>query len=373
MNAILMLKRCFGRVLLVRNNLSFPANYYLDAPELLEIGAPCESNLAATRNAFWKLARFIRYAWALRRQLARGRYRLVVLHDYLALLAFYLVRRVAKFRGLVWFNSYDAIDLEHAPPRRFSLMRLVIARHEALFSELDFFSLPTSERKLYYPVHRVKRETFVIPNYPAISFFRQFHRPGASQSAIRLIYQGALGRGHGFEEIISLLAEPVGGKSMQLVLKGWIHDNYKRELVELAAHCGASEKLFFESFGPYPEVAKLAASCTIGLAIFTANDIMNQTLATASNKIYEYAAVGLPVILFDTPYFREHFRHREWTFFTSLSGDSLRRTIETVLSRYDAAMSAAMGDFQREFNYERVFTPALRSVVDALTESVDEP
>ena len=100
---------------------------------------------------------------------------------------------------------------------------------------------------------------------------------------------------------------------------------------------------------------------------------MNQTLATASNKIYEYAAVGLPVILFDTPYFREHFRHREWTFFTSLSGDSLRRTIETILSRYDAAMTAAMRDFQREFNYERVFTPALRRVVDALIESVDEP
>src|SRR5438094_497140 len=99
MNAILVLKQCFGRVLLVRNNMSFPANYYLDPPELLEIGAPCDSNLAATRNAFWKLARFIRYAWALCRQLAYGRYQLVILHDYLALLAFYLVRRVAKFRG----------------------------------------------------------------------------------------------------------------------------------------------------------------------------------------------------------------------------------------------------------------------------------
>src|SRR6266705_6795638 len=54
MNAILMLKQCFGRVLLVRNNMSFPANYYLDAPELLEIGAPCDSSVAATRNAFWK-------------------------------------------------------------------------------------------------------------------------------------------------------------------------------------------------------------------------------------------------------------------------------------------------------------------------------
>src|SRR5438034_7016227 len=94
MNAILMLKQCFGRVLLVRNNMSYPASYYLDPPELLEIGAPCDSSVAASRNAFWKLARFIRYAWAICRQLAHGRYRLGTVFHYLALVVSCWARRV---------------------------------------------------------------------------------------------------------------------------------------------------------------------------------------------------------------------------------------------------------------------------------------
>ena len=369
-NAILMLKRCFGRVVFLRNNMTFPADFYLDTPELKEIGAPCPSQVSRSKSALWKMARFARYAFALRRELARGTYRLVILHDYLALLAFSLVRQSAGYRGLAWFNSYDAIDLEKTPPGRFSLQRLVVARHERLFAELDFFSLPTAERKPYYPLQRVKREVFVIPNYPAVNYYQRFHGPhrAAPETVVRLIYMGALGRGHGFEELIRLLAAPVAGRTLHLVLKGWIDPDYRLALTALAAQCGVSERLQFPGFGPYPQVAELAAGCTVGLALFTGTDIMNRTLGTASNKIYEYAAVGLPVMLFDTPYFRSHFERRGWAFFTDLSESSLRETIAAILSRYAEAAAAAVQDFRREFNYENVFTPALRSVVNALAE-----
>lgn len=372
MNAILMLKRCFGRVVFVRNNLSYPADYYPDPPELIEVGSPCASRVALGRNVLWKLARFTRYAFALWRELARGEYRLVILHDYLALLAFAFVRKRAGFRGLVWFNSYDAIDLKHSRPGWLSLMRLVVSRHESLFGELDFFSLPTEERKPYYPLHRVRREIFVIPNYPALTFYQRFqkYRQLLPRPVIKLIYQGALGRGHGYEEIIRFLAAPVADKTVQLILKGWIDEDYRRELRELAVRCGVGEQLLFVGYGPYPKVAELAASCTIGLAIFTGEDVMNQTLGTASNKIYEYVAVGLPVMLFDTPYFRTNFGDRKWAFFTDLSECSLRRSIEAILSGYEGASTAAFHDFRGEFNFERVFTPALRRVVEALSGSV---
>ncbi len=371
-NAILMLKRCFGRVVFLRNNMTFPADFYLDAPELKEVGSPCSTQAARRKNAFWKLARFARYVFALRRELGGGRYRLVIIHDYLALLAFWLVRKSAGYRGLVWFNSYDVIDPENARPARFSLQRWVVARHEELFGELDFFSLPTAERKPYYPLHRVKREVFVIPNYPAVTYYKRFQQPrrAAPEGAIRLIYMGALGRGHGFEEIIRSLATPVAGRNAHLVLKGWIEEDYRRELLALAAQCGVSGSLQFAGFGPYPKVGELAASCTVGLALFTGKDIMNRTLGTASNKIYEYAAVGLPVLLFDTPYFRSHFEGRAWAFFTDLSQTSLRLGIEAILSRYEEASAAAVEDFRRGFNYEDVFTPALRRVVDAMAEPV---
>src|SRR6202012_4385696 len=136
------------------------------------------------------------------------------------------------------------------------------------------------------------------------------------------------------------LAEPVSDKIIHLVLKGWIEEDYKRELVALARECGVSGQLEFVGYGPYPKVAELASRCTIGLALFTGKDVMNQTLGTASNKIYEYAAVGLPVILFDTPYFRGHFERCGWAFFTDLSALSLRQTIESILSQYESASTA---------------------------------
>ena len=198
-------------------------------------------------------------------------------------------------------------------------MRLVIAGHDRLFAKLDFFSYPATERKQYYPIQRVKRACFVIPNFPALSFYRPYAWPKKIGAEIKLIYQGALGRGHGFENLIRFLRFDVRGKPLHLILKGWIVGDYKRELLQLATESGVSSKVSFADFGSYRSVPELASTCTVGLAIFTGTDVMNQTLGTASNKVYEYAAVGLPVILFDTAHFREHLGSGQWAFFTDLT------------------------------------------------------
>lgn len=373
LNAVLMLKQCFGRVVFFRNNIKYPPDFYLDTPELKEFGKCYAIDETMGKNTLWKLARFVRYALAFRKELARGSYRLVVLHDYLALLAFSLVRKSAGYRGLVWFNSYDAIDLEHTPPGRFSLMRLVVARHEKLFAELDFFSMPTAERRPFYPLHRVKREAFVIPNFPALTYYERFQkqRHTLPDGPIRIVYMGALGAGHGYEEVIRAMNTPVAGRTVQLILMGWIREAYRQQILDFAKQYEMSDQVVLTGFVPYPKLPGKAADCTIGLGIYTGKDIMNRTPGTASNKIYEYIAVGLPVILLDTPYFRKYFGMRKWAFFTDLSESSLRNTVEDILSRYEEASTAAVQDYRREFTYENVFTPALERVVDALVERAD--
>jgi hypothetical protein len=94
---------------------------------------------------------------------------------------------------------------------------------------------------------------------------------------------------------------------------------------------------------------------------------MNTTVGTASNKIYEYAALGLPVVLYDTPHFRHHLGERRWAFFTTLSETSLLHTLQVVTECYDDAARAATEDFHRELNFERVFTPALRTVLEQMS------
>jgi glycosyltransferase involved in cell wall biosynthesis len=324
---------------------------------------------AAGKSALWKIKRFIRYCLALLKELRSGKYQLVVSHDYLSLLAYWVLKPLSGYKGLTWFNSYDALDLKNNPVNSHSLMNLVAKNHDKLFSQLDFFSLPAVERKQYYPCGKVKRETFVIPNFPAVSFYKPFYKPKKieQQQVIKLIYQGALGPGHGYEEIIKILGKMVRGKSLHLILKGWIAEDYKQALTELALQCGVADKLSFESFSFYRTVPQLASTCNIGLAIFTKQDIMNKTLGTASNKIYEYAAVGLPVVLYDSSHFRVYLGNKPWAFFTDLSEESLLSTFESIVDNYQVAASSAYENFLQEFNFERVFTPALRSVTNALS------
>ncbi len=368
LNAILVLAQYFKSVTMLRNNLDFPAESYPHTPILKETGARLTRKEAAEKSAAWKMARFAQYCWALFNQLRSGKYKLVVIHDYLALLAWWLVKNLAGYKGLVWFNSYDVIDMEHEPMGRFSLMRLVVNNHEKIFSELDFFSLPAAERKPYYPCDRVKKEVFVIPNYPSSSFYRPFYKPGRlqSQDAIKMIYQGALGPGHGYEDFIKILDKKVKGKPLQLILKGWISEEYKKQLVELAEKHGVADRLIFKGFSLYRSVPELASTCTIGLAIFTKNDVMNKTLGSASNKIYEYAAVGLPVILYDTPHFREYLGQWVWAFFTDLSATSILNCIENIMEDYPAAAQSAHESFEQEYNFEKVFKPASFSVMEAM-------
>jgi len=238
-----------------------------------------------------------------------------------------------------------------------------------MFGELDFFSLSTAERNRYYPVGRVKRESFVVPNYPLRMLYEKFQRPRrlALEPVIKLLYQGSMGPEHAFEETIQSLGTPVAGKGVQLVLKGSIRENYRRELMALAERSGVGERLVFTGFVPYPKLPEEGADCAIGLAVYTGKGIGYQT-AVGGNKIYEYIGVGLPVILLDTPYFRKHFGSRKWAFFADLTESSLRRAVETIVSCYEEAANAAIEDFKREFTYEQAFLPALGRVVEALAQ-----
>lgn len=372
LNALLVLSVYFDSVTMLRNNLDFPAASYPLTPRLQEVGSRYEVKSAAAKGTAWKLGRFARYCLALFRALRSGKYPLVIIHDYLGLLAYWLVRKAAGYQGLVWFNSYDVIDMEHVPMNRFSLMRMVVNNHEKIFSELDFFSLPAAERTSYYPCSQVKKASFVIPNFPSLTFYNSFYSPRKleEQNPVKLIYQGALGPGHGYEAIIGILHRKVAGRPLHLVLKGWIDPAYKDQLLRLAEEKGVADRLSFHGFSLYRTVPELAASCTIGLAIFTKQDVMNKTLGTASNKIYEYAAVGLPVILFDTPHFRQYLEKWDWAYFTDLSADSLLEVIAAVLRDYPHNSQAAHESFRQEFNFEKVFEPALATVLEAMYPTI---
>ena len=87
---------------------------------------------------------------------------------------------------------------------------------------------------------------------------------------------------------------------------------------------------------------------------------MNKTLGTASNKIYEYAASGMPVLLYDNIHFRSILGNRNWAFFTDTQEKSLVKTLEEIIAQYQLLSSSAQKDFKAELCFEHYFQPLLK-------------
>jgi glycosyltransferase involved in cell wall biosynthesis len=86
---------------------------------------------------------------------------------------------------------------------------------------------------------------------------------------------------------------------------------------------------------------------------------MNKTLGTASNKIYEYAASGMPVLVYDNEHFRSTLQNRLWVIFTDTSTVSLQRALVKIMDQYKQMEAAALNDFETELCFEKYFNPFL--------------
>jgi hypothetical protein len=82
---------------------------------------------------------------------------------------------------------------------------------------------------------------------------------------------------------------------------------------------------------------------------------MNKTLGTASNKIYEYAACGLPILVYDNQQFRKYLSNYKWVVFTDGSVDSINTSIKHIVDNYIELSTQARKDFDLFFNFEKYF------------------
>jgi glycosyltransferase involved in cell wall biosynthesis len=278
----------------------------------------------------------------------------ILLYDPLALMVYRLVRKLGIGRHQVWYHNHDVLEANQKP---FSLNWLACRMEKKIFPHLDIFTLPSNERKAYFPMENFRGKYFFLPNQPAISFYGKFQNTANEYDIFRIIFQGHIDAGHGIEEIMDIMPAKVNGKTIHLVLKGWIRDQYKAILAQLIEKKGLQNHVKLVGYTAYQELPKLTASCHVGIAIHTKADIMNKTLGTASNKIYEYAALGLPVLYYDNRHFKKHLGKYSWAFATDLSADSLRKSFEHICVHHAELSQAARREFMSGLNYEHYFQP----------------
>lgn len=283
-----------------------------------------------------------------------------LLYDPHALLAYYIVRPFLFFKHILWYHNHDVAEIERM--RKYSIGWFACKVEKRLFKKIDVFTLPTAERLRFFPINMLKGKYFVIPNYPSLNFYLRFYEMPKTTDEIRIIFQGRIDEGHGLEDIIAILKDKFQHKSLHLILKGYCSLEYKTKLLMAADKINVSNQISFYGFTPYEEVPKLAASCHIGIAIFTKQDVMNTTLGTASNKIYEYAASGLPVLYYINSPVKNSLKDHEWAVPTDLKEAPLKDSIGYIISHYEMLSKKAREAFENVFNFENSFQPVKKHI-----------
>lgn len=278
----------------------------------------------------------------------------VLLFDPLPLMAFFVARVFLRHQPIVWYHNHDV--LAHGNLKKFSLAWLAAGAEKRMFRHLDIFSLPADERKAYFPMKFFKGKYFFLPNLPATTFYQKY-LSNPFGNALRLIYQGTITERRGIEEVISILPCQVNGKDVHLILAGWVYGDYGEKLSKLIKERNAGKFVEMKGYIAYHELPELTSSCHIGMAMYTQVGLIYTTLGTASNKMYEYAAAGLPVLYFDNPHFQEHLGKYEWAFPVDLSKESLLKSLKTIDDHLDQLSQAARRDFMNGLNYEQHFQP----------------
>jgi hypothetical protein len=352
LNMILELSRNYDHVFVLCRNVLISNWEY---PDNVTIKA-CGDNISireSEQQVIWrKIIAFLDYLFKFIIILVDRKPKLLVLVDPIATLSFRIIQPFINNNLKVWYHNHDVLEIDKV--RKYSIAWFAWFFENAIFKRIDIFTLPTLERLKYFPMDKLNGEFYLLPNYPQQSFFSKFERARSSNTLIRLIFQGEISEGHGIEEIIAILKNRVNTKKLELVLLGRISLIYKQKLLDLATKFDCLDSLFFKDRVPYKFLPGISSNCHFGVGIYSGEDVMNRTIASASNKIYEYIAVGLPVLILYNEKMAGLYS-KSWALPTDLTPGNLVYQLGFADSNYCSISAAAIEDSILEFNFQLFF------------------
>lgn len=354
LNAIQELSKQFDSVFVLSRNVFKSEWDYPKNVQLIKSGKFRSIRSSENTNTLKKAISFLSFTLHFYKLIIKEKPRFVQVCDVIPLFSLFLIKKIVVNKTKIWYHNHDVSEIELC--RKYSIGWFATKYEYKMFPYIDIFTLPTKDREKYFPINKLKGHYYFLPNYPSLQFYKKFEiKNKVITNEIKLVYQGSIGPGHGLEEIIAILNEKIQGFELSLHLKGFISENYKLELLDLAQINLTVNSLHFYGVTAYQDVPKLASTCHIGIGIHTGKDIMNATLGTSSNKIYEYAALGLPILLFDNEHFRNVLGHNEWAEFTDLSKNNLIQAITNIVDNYAFMSQSANETFRIELNFESNF------------------
>lgn len=358
-NAINCLADEYEEVVVVTNNSSHDDFFIGNNVRFIKVGkffSPIDYEKTSMPYKIWV---FIKFTWVFFFQAISSKTSLILMYDGIPLFSFFTFRHFISKSKKTWYHNHDMPMIKGT--RKFSVGWFSAKYEQAALQKMNIFSLPTNDRLRYYPQINKQTKYFELPNFPSKKIYNDGEtKSNELENEIKIIYQGTIGEAHGIEEVVALLNTTIQGKTLSLTLKGKVRQDYKNKINELAKTNGVEDKLHWIGIGAYKDVQQITKTQHIGIGIHIGDAKKSKPQGTASNKIYEYAACGLPVLVYDNEQFKKHLHQYSWAVFTDVSIQSMKNAITFCVENFNQLSIQAKKDFNANFYFEQAFDNAIK-------------
>jgi glycosyltransferase involved in cell wall biosynthesis len=207
----------------------------------------------------------------------------------------------------------------------------------------------------------------IVPNCPDQRYFPApadwSDTIAARYRAREAVYVGYASADNGHLDALRALAMTDG---IRMRVIGGFRPEFEASFNELARELRVNERLSVDGWLALDELRARASRASVGLSIYKPVTKSLEYVASASNKLFEYAAMGLPVIVPDRENYRDFLGDAEWVTYADVEQpEAFSRAVTSIFAdreRYVAMSRAARRAFETEYNYERVFEPLLEKI-----------
>jgi glycosyltransferase involved in cell wall biosynthesis len=262
---------------------------------------------------------------------------------------------------------YHEHDGPAEDPRASWFMRTVLAARRKMAARVELCVLPNERRaEQFQRAHPFARVTTVwnCPTRHEINHVRRM-----SSSEMRVLYHGSIVPARLPLAVIDAIARLPD--AVRLIVVGYEtpgHVGYIDELRRRARAQQVDGRVDFRGPLSRAELMRHCATCDVGLALLPLrpSDVNERAMIGASNKVFDYMAAGLAVVVPDAREWRDAYVDTGFGVGCDPeSATSVAAALNRLLSNPEERM--AMGERGRqkiaeEWNYERAFAPILARI-----------
>lgn len=356
----------YFRVHILCRNMARPIQEWPPDVTIERFGEYASAREKEAAGARAKLIEYAKFAARTRTLVKQMQPAIVYSYDAYALVAS-IVGRAGGSRAPLIFHSHELP--ETASLSWTSLETWVVKAALIGTRSADAVVFPEKYRARHWlTVAGDSRAPIIVPNCPDRSYF-----PGPADwsetiatryRAREVVYVGYVGAANGHLEGLRALAMTQAEIRMRVI--GSVRPEFETSFNALARELGVAERISLDGWIAHDEVLARASRASAGLSLYKPLTKNMEYMGSASNKLFEYAAMGLPVVVPDRESYRDFLGDAEWVTYADVEDPgSIARAITSIFAdreRYAAMSRAARRAFEEQYNYKRVFAPALEKI-----------